>query len=552
VSEAFRKYPRLENLTGFVSEKASLGEQMRRSIAILIGLYFTVTPSVCQEQNILNNGGFETGLMCYSRGLWSKTGKDFKGDYKFLLSNDAHSGKYSLEINCAGPDCLKAAIISDRIPTTPGQAYKLSLYAKCPAGKSAAVYVPGTQGGDTYRPLTCNDTWAPNQISFTSGPSANNFFFYVYNMDVAWVRVDDVALSLAGPENRKKPQQVVRHPGVRNVKISGQTVQIDGAPYFARGFFDVGYNDLPLAAATGSNAVNSVYLNMAASCFNSQGEEDYLDRAYDLGLNFVPNSATTAGLRAPAVFPQVISTFSHHLANILWYLADEPDQELVPYIYIPPQTLLEEYQAAKPGLSLPIMAAFQHVAWDTPAATRPYLGSVDVWMAEPYGADFGTLTHAIDNFNTLRRQPIWLAQDAIDAKLIVPKAYWAAIRGATGIFYFNWDEFKTDPAKLAAASQAFNELRQLNDVIFAANADSKMTAPAGIGAMARALKGSVYIIAANPKTESVRGRFRVPGLAAGTQVSVLFENRTIAAESGEFTDSFPGISRHTYVLHGLP
>jgi hypothetical protein len=521
---------------------------MRRATAILMGLYLMADLSVGQQQNILNNGGFETGLMCYSTNIWSQTGQPYVGDYQFLISNDSHSGANSLEINCAGPDCLKAAIISDRIQTPPGQSYKLSLYAKCPAGRLAAVYVPGTLGGDTFQYVTCNDAWAPNQVTFTAGPGATDFFFYIYNRDISWVRIDDVVLTYA---DGTVPQQPVLHSGTRNVRISGQTVQVDGAPYFAKGFFDVAYDDLPLAVAAGANTVNGLGINMAANCFNTW-RENYLDRAYDLGLNFVPTSTTTARLGVPTVFPTALSSFAPHLANILWFLADEPDQSLVPAWFIPAPTFLAEYQTAKPNVSLPIMADFQRAAWSTVADTQPYVGSVDVWMAEPYGPDFSTVNHAVNTFNTLSRQPIWLAQDDIDANLIVPKAYWAAISGATGIIYFYWDTFKANPAKLSAATQAFKELGQLNNVIFAANANSQVTPPPGIGAMARSWNGSMYIIAANPTANVVQGTFLNPGLQAGTQVSVLFENRTITAAAGGFTDTFSGVSRHVYALSSAP
>ncbi len=347
------------------------------------------------------------------------------------------------------------------------------------------------------------------------------------------------------------PQQQVLHPGTRNVSIAGQNLQVDGAPYFALGFFDVEYDDLPLAIAAGANTVDGLEISMSARCFNDW-RESYLDRMYDLGLNFVPNSSSTAELNTPAVFPAAVSTFAPHLANIVWLLADEPDQELVSWEYIPPETFVAEYQAAKPNLFVPVMADFQHAAWDVPAATQPYTGSVDMWMAEPYGPDFSYLSNAVNTFNQLSPRPIWLAQDAIDAGLIVPRAYWAAISGATGIIFFNWDTFKADPTELAAATQAFTELHQLNDVIFAANINSQVNPPPGIGVMARSLDGSAYILAANPTAASVQGPFLVSGLTAGTQIPVLFENRTITADAGAFTDIFSGISRHVYVLPGPP
>jgi hypothetical protein len=521
---------------------------MHRAAAILTGLYLIADLSVGQGQNILNNGGFETGMMCYSEWAWSQTSNDFNSNYQFRLSSDSHSGSNSLEVNCAGTDCLKAAIFSDRIQTPVGQSYKLNLYSKCPAGRIAYVYIPGTLGGDTYQYLTCNDAWMPNQVNFTAGPSSTDFFFYIFNADTAWLRIDDLVLTYA---DGTVPNQPVLHAGTRNVGISGQTVNVDGAPYFARGFFDVAYNDLHLAVAAGANTLNGLSVNMAANCF-STARESYLDRAYDLGLNFVPNSSTTARLGVPAVFPAAVSQFAPHLANIGWFLDDEPDFPTIPLYNIPATTLIAEYQAIKPNSTLPVMADFQRAHYTAPSVTQPYVGSVDVWMGEPYGSDFSVINTAVNTFNTLCPQPIWLAQDAIDASLIVPKAYWAAISGATGIVYFNWDSFKADATKLGAATQAFSELKQLNNVIFAANVNSQVTAPPGIGAIARSLNGAVYILAANPTASLVQGMFQNPGLQAGTQITVMFENRTITAQAGGFTDTFSGVSRHVYVVNSAP
>jgi len=264
------------------------------------------------------------------------------------------------------------------------------------------------------------------------------------------------------------PQTPVLYPGTRNVRTSGQTLLVDDTPYLALGFFDIPYDDLPQAAATGANTINAIGPSASANCFNTY-RETYLDRAYELGLNFAPNSSWTARLASPDVFSNVIPTFAPHKANIMWFLADEPDQINVPYWYVAPADLIAGYQAIKPLTTLPVMADFQRAAWSTPADLQPYLGSSDVWMAEPFGADFSSTTHAIDTFNTLRSQPIWIAQDDIDASLIVPKAYWTIIKGATGILYFNWGAFKGQPAKLAAASQAFHELGQLRSAIFASD-----------------------------------------------------------------------------------
>jgi len=81
---------------------------------------------------------------------------------------------------------------------------------------------------------------------------------------------------------------------------------------------------------------------------------------------------------------------------------------------------------------------------------------------------------------------------------------------------------------------------------------SHVTPPPGIGAIARSQSGSVYIIAANPVASPVTGQFSMPSLQAGTQITVMFENRTITAGQGGFSDSFSGVDRHVYVIAGAP
>ncbi|HUS08691.1 MAG TPA: DUF2341 domain-containing protein, partial [Bryobacteraceae bacterium] len=511
---------------------------MNRQLSVLLGLCL-IADCLLGQQQILNNGDFEKGMMCYSTAVWSTTGQPFQGDYSFLLSTDSHSGSNSLEIRCTGADCFKAAIISDRIQTPPSQAYKLKLHTKCPAGRSAAVYIPDTLGGDTFQYVTCNDAWSPNEIAFTSGAAATDLLLFVYNRDVEWLRIDDMVLTYA---DGTVPQQPVLHPGSRNVTTSGQTLLVDGAPYFARGFFDVSYQDLPKVAALGANTLNGLQMNMSASCFNT-ARMDYLDRAYELGLNFMPDSSSTARLKTPGIFPNVVNRFGPHLANIGWFLADEPDQAGIAPWYIPGAMLVSEYQAIKSASLLPVMADFQRPTWSSIDETRPYVGSTDIWMAEPYGSEFFRIDNAVNIFNQLRTQPIWIAEDT-DAALILPKAYWAVIKGVSGIVYYNWPGFKDDAPRLNAVSQVFTELKQLNDVIFAPSAP--VTPPAGIGAVGRLWNGVTHVLAANAAATTVQGTFAVPSLAAGTPVTVLFENRVITAQAGGFTDTFSGASRHVY------
>jgi hypothetical protein len=144
---------------------------------------------------------------------------------------------------------------------------------------------------------------------------------------------------------------------------------------------------------------------------------------------------------------------------------------------------------------------------------------VDLFIAEPYGPDFQSVAHAATMFRSLRPAlPIWMAQDDIDAGLIVPKAYWVLVNGATGISYFSWNGFKAQPDKLAAAKQVFSELGSLKDIIFGRSADALVTATAGIGRLARFNKGRMYVLAVNPVYTANSGHFsdkRNPRGAAG-------------------------------------
>ena len=498
-------------------------------------------------QNILNNGGFEYGLMCFHTYVWSTSGLPQDGDYRFLLSNDARSGSLSLEIRCTGADCPKAAADSNRIPTQPNQAYKLKVHSKCAPGSTTAVFIPEAAGGQIFQLLACTGEWAPNTITFTTTATAKDFFFYLFNYwgtPGSWARFDDVVLTNA---DGTAPQEVTLYPGVRDVRVGERALMVDGAPYLNLGFFDVPYDELAQAAAIGANTVHALGFQQAASCYNTP-QPGYLDRAFQLGLNFVPDSSSTALTGSAAPFPAILQRFAPHRAVIAWMLSDEPDQSSIPWSYIPPETLTAQYRAAKTRTSLPLIADFQRAAWMPASVVSPYAGAVDFWMAEPYGSEFQYLSHATNLFNSIARRPIWLAQDGIAPAWMVPKAHWAIINGATGIVYFTWDMFKGDAALMAAAQQAFSELKQLQNVIFATPVDSLVAVSNGLGYLARLSGNSTYILTANPSPSALQGRVSVRGLAAGQTVRVLFENRTITAGAGEFWDTFPGPSRHVYVI----
>jgi len=223
----------------------------------------------------------------------------------------------------------------------------------------------------------------------------------------------------------------------------------------------------------------------------------------------------------------------------------------VSWLYVPPSTLLAESAALKTATALPVIADFQHAFYGPVSQISPYNGSADIWMSEPYGPDFTGINNAVNLFNSIQTRPIWLAEDLLsDTTLIVPKAYWAIIAGATGILYYDWMEFQASASGLAAAEQVFSELKGLNNAIFADKIDALVSPPAGIASMSRfdPATGTAYILSANSGSQTVQGNFLVSGLAAGQQITVLYENRTITANAGSFSDTFAGVSRHVYSI----
>ena len=120
-------------------------------------------------QNILNNSGFESGLMCYQTNVWSGSGVFGEGDYRL-----------SLKLRCSFRELFpqgsavtertssRQPAISSQIPTSPNQQYILSLYVKCPAGTTRQFSFPVRQPA-TFPPfMNCSRNWNLNTVNFTA------------------------------------------------------------------------------------------------------------------------------------------------------------------------------------------------------------------------------------------------------------------------------------------------------------------------------------------------------------------------------------------------
>ncbi len=507
-------------------------------------------PVTTHPTNILNNGGFESGLMCYGQYEWGSNPANMGTGYAFSLSTDAQEGKYSLQIACVNPgDCgfpAKAAIESYPIESPPSQAYKVSVFTKCNAGDNAFFYTPSSAAGDFTSSFACTGQWAQNSFTFTSAASpdassaSTTVSYALYYAGTGTFLIDGMVMTLG---DGSVPAQTVQHPGSRVTSVSGSTTLVDGKPYVPLGFYQIPPDQLTAARQMGANTVAWG----DPGCYNTSSEV-YADLAYEAGINLIPESSTTARLGAPQVLPAVLAQFGSHLADIAWYLDDEPDLSAVAWQPISPATLTAEYMAIHGASALPVGVMLQEAHYADPSIDQPYAPAMDVYLSEPYGSSYDGITHSMTVFATMTKRPVWLAEDdSLDPALIVPKAYFGFTSGATGLLFFTYGGFVAD-AKISAAAQALTELSSLTAAITGTDVTSMVTGPPGISFIARSAGGSTTILAVNPAAMNVTGSFTVGSVSGASSTSVSFESRTIPIAGGAFSDTFTGVSRHVYVL----
>jgi hypothetical protein len=503
-------------------------------------------PIVLHPSNILNNGGFELGTMCYGQYEWATDPSNVGTGYQFSLSTDAHSGSYAAQIQCVdASQCgypAKAALQASPSFHTPyNQPYNVSVYTRCSPGDLAFFYTPNAAVGTNIPDFICDGGWAENTFSFTSTPTDDYIYYALYYAGTSSLWIDDLVITYG---DGGVPVQTIRHAGQRNVGVSNDTFTVDGKPFLPLGFYQIPSEALRQAQALGVNAVAWG----DPGCYNTDAPV-FADVAYEAGISLVPESSSTARAGVAQVFSAVMHPFGTHLADIAWYLDDEPDVTQLVWEPVSPLVLTSEYEQIKSASPLPVAVMLQHAHYDPASVDQPYAPAMDIYLSEPYGADFSGVTHSISVFDTMTTRPVWFAMDDGPGDAgIVAKAYFGFTSGGSGLFFFTWDQLVAD-GTLSAAGQAITELSSLTEVITGADVTSQMTGPPGISFIGRTSGGHTYIIAVNPAATAVTGAFTAPGVDAGQSITVQFEGRTVSATAGGFSDTFPPTSRHVYELN---
>jgi hypothetical protein len=134
------------------------------------------------------------------------------------------------------------------------------------------------------------------------------------------------------------------------------------------------------------------------------------------------------------------------------------------------------------------------------------------------------------------------------------EVWMALIRGATAIGYRGFENYKMDvrpdPEMMAELKRLNAQLARLAPALLADPAEAKveMALQGGLACHLKAtqLDGAITVFAQNIDLGADAATITVEGLKAGTQIEVLDEGRTLAAQDGRFTDRFAPLAEHVY------
>ena len=278
-----------------------------------------------------------------------------------------------------------------------------------------------------------------------------------------------------------------------------------------------------------------------------------------------------------------VEQYRHHPALALWKVKDEPAW---PKNVVPPEQMIPAYKFLK-QLDPDHPALLNHAAWGDIKTWRTYADACDVSGLDIYpisvpkgkgshipnkelscvGDYTGMISEAMNG-----RKPILMVLQVCWSGAMPPKnvrihptcrqerymAYQAIIKGARGLFFFGSDkgyEEQDAPygfnwtfwnAVLGPLLSEIGEGRELHSALLAPNSKLalKVSGAPDIEFTAREVGPFAYIMAA--KREGAEGDVRFSGARLKGEIEVMFENRTVDAAKGVFTDFFKPNDVHVY------
>lgn len=321
-------------------------------------------------------------------------------------------------------------------------------------------------------------------------------------------------------------------------------------------------DDLALIADSGIDVIHQYYQTQPLS-----NAIAYLDAAQAAGLRVVQNMPVARLTEGDAFWIGWVTTLSAHPALHWWYMPEEPTIEIH-------EPLVNLYQLIKTHDPNAHPAVLYGISIDDATA---WCDTNDVIMSGAY-----------PSFHNYPRAGQWIMMEAmrqgcsgkpiigvleffdphdygVDADPPTARemrfdAYSIIIAGITDLMWYTFNRGWSISALRESVLQIVQEIRQLESVIESSEAaypifDAITSGPetesvwsrsyATLQTLRRTYNQKHYLLACNLSVESITAQFSGVPLWM-TEIQVLFEDRTIAAFGGVFSDSLTGYDVHIY------
>ena len=347
------------------------------------------------------------------------------------------------------------------------------------------------------------------------------------------------------------------------------TISVEGKPFVPYWVWGLMLEDAAKLRPWGINTV-----------FSSEAD---IDRAAKLGLKVFwpgpigprkvkglgrPDRKGENALTSAEFFEKVRATaarYKDHPALLGWFMCDEPRGKITPEFMARMRRAIKEADPAHVAwLNMGVPSNLWMPALSERLADKLEYAKVgDVLCGDPYPIPFhpvDSVARITDCFTRASQgKPVFIVPQffgGVGGSIASPTreeetamVYLALIHGARGFCFYS--RRPTSTPLWQSMLRAGKEIRALVPTLSSAEpAGISEQRPdgyaCGIHCLPRRRDGRLYLITANAECRDVRAEFVVPGLRPGTRVEVLFENRTIKAADGGFSDTFEPYARHVY------
>lgn len=361
---------------------------------------------------------------------------------------------------------------------------------------------------------------------------------------------------------------------------------VDGKPTFVYGYFSVAgcyrgrdWKGMAETAADGCTALQEY----GAGYWSEESGKRFLDTAHqnNLGVVIYPyyrtffregglpkigDADTSLTERMRKGITERVLWWKDHPAMLAWLLSDEPDCN-----NWSPEALEEVYHLVK-GLDPyhPCVVLCRYAG-----THRTVRRCADIFMPDPYihprlDGKFDTpLTTFRSYFQAIEEtgKAPWVTPQAFgsgyrnESMMCEPSfehlramAYMSIVHKAKGVLYYAWSYLTLFPASYQGARFLSKEVAAMAPVLLEPDTDIRAKVEpddAEVDALVKEYEGDLYVIAVNTQFAELDASFEVPGLD-GRELSVIFEDRKVAAKGDTFRDHFGKYEVHVYTTAAAP